>query len=356
MRRQQHGTLLPKLPDHRVRLADLVRVEADRRLVQDQDRRSRQQRVRQPHPLAIPARQRSDDLGTPIAQAGARDRVVDGGAPLVARDRLAAPPGKRGTPSPASRAAAAPPRAGNRARAARRACPPRSSSLPARPSPRVGVRKQLRIRISVVFPAPFGPSSPTISPRSTSNETSSSAGERDRSGRTPYRFVTARTLIKPEGNRTQNARLGLSRTSRASSAARASDYSRPRSRRDPSSSPRRWPTSCSSVRVMAWSSSGARRGRSAAGCDDRARSCARLRRTAVARAGARQRRAPLSVAGAAERRLRAPLARARPPASGRRAVVVVERQAPEQPQDRRRQRRLLGDQISRCPAGRPPRP
>src|SRR5262245_36872345 len=53
------------------------------------------------------------------------------------------------------------------------------------------------MRINVVLPAPFGPSRPTISPRSTSNDTSSSAGRTSPPRADPYRFVTPRTLIKP---------------------------------------------------------------------------------------------------------------------------------------------------------------
>src|SRR6266496_2974257 len=143
--------------------------------------------------------------------------------------------------------------------------------------------KQLRIRISVVLPAPFGPSRPTISALSTSNETSSSAGLPSPLRADPYRFVTPRTLINPgEG------------------------YSRPRSRKDPSSSPRRWPTSCNRVRAIAWCSSGT----------------------------------SWTVRG----RLRPALARA-PRRRGNGAVGVVERKAPEEAEDRRRQGRLLRDQI-----------
>src|SRR6187549_3394945 len=52
------------------------------------------------------------------------------------------------------------------------------------------------MRISVVLPAPFGPSRPTISARSTSNDTSSSAGRTSPPRADPYLFVTPRTLIK----------------------------------------------------------------------------------------------------------------------------------------------------------------
>ena len=133
--RQQHRALAAQLPDQRVRLPDLVRIQADGRLVEDQDRRPREQRVRQADPLPVAARQRADDLGAPLAEAGDADRVVDRRPPLAARDRPSARPGSRGIRSRASRAAAAPPRAGSRARAAPPGCRRRSSSRPAPPSP-----------------------------------------------------------------------------------------------------------------------------------------------------------------------------------------------------------------------------
>ena len=87
VRRQQHRALAAQLPDQRVRLADLVRIQADRRLVEDQDRRPGEQRVRQADPLPVAARQRADDLRAPITEAGDADGVVDRRPPLAARDR-----------------------------------------------------------------------------------------------------------------------------------------------------------------------------------------------------------------------------------------------------------------------------
>src|SRR5215472_10212191 len=55
--------------------------------------------------------------------------------------------------------------------------------------PSVGGRKQVRIRIVVVFPAPLGPRKPTICPLSTSNEMLSTATVR------AYRLVRPSTLI-----------------------------------------------------------------------------------------------------------------------------------------------------------------
>src|SRR5215471_12518650 len=55
--------------------------------------------------------------------------------------------------------------------------------------PSEGGRKQVRMRIVVVFPAPFGPRKPTIWPFSTSKEMLSTATVR------AYRFVRPSTFI-----------------------------------------------------------------------------------------------------------------------------------------------------------------
>src|SRR3954452_12365293 len=55
--------------------------------------------------------------------------------------------------------------------------------------PDVGGRKQVRTRMVVVFPAPFGPRKPTIWPFSTSNEMLSTATVR------AYRLARPSTLI-----------------------------------------------------------------------------------------------------------------------------------------------------------------
>src|SRR6266704_1151557 len=65
-----------------------------------------------------------------------------------------------------------------------------STSKPATVAvPEVGNRNPVRMRIVVVFPAPFGPRKPTICPFSTSNEMSLTATVR------AYRFVRPSTLI-----------------------------------------------------------------------------------------------------------------------------------------------------------------
>src|SRR5262249_33032180 len=56
-------------------------------------------------------------------------------------------------------------------------------------APDVGGRKHVRMRMVVVFPAPFGPRKPTICPFCTSKETSSTAMLR------AYRFDRLSTLI-----------------------------------------------------------------------------------------------------------------------------------------------------------------
>ena len=55
--------------------------------------------------------------------------------------------------------------------------------------PPVGVRKQVSMRMVVVFPAPFGPRKPTICPLCTSNEIWSTAVVR------AYFFVSPLTVI-----------------------------------------------------------------------------------------------------------------------------------------------------------------
>src|ERR1051326_1667071 len=55
--------------------------------------------------------------------------------------------------------------------------------------PDVGGKKQVKTRIVVVFPAPFGPKKPTICPFSTSKEILSTATVR------AYRLVSPSTLI-----------------------------------------------------------------------------------------------------------------------------------------------------------------
>src|SRR5437016_10609103 len=67
--------------------------------------------------------------------------------------------------------------------------------------PSVGGRKQVRTRIVVVFPAPFGPRKPTICPFSTSKEMLSTATVR------AYRLVRPSTLIILQTSRTD--RRGL---------------------------------------------------------------------------------------------------------------------------------------------------
>src|ERR1700739_402226 len=66
---------------------------------------------------------------------------------------------------------------------------PRMSNPATEAVPPVGVRKQVTIRIVVVFPAPFGPRNPTIWPFWTSNEIWSTAVVR------AYFFVSSLTVI-----------------------------------------------------------------------------------------------------------------------------------------------------------------
>ena len=66
------GVLLAQFADQLARLADLRRVEAGGRLVEDQHRRVVQQRVGQADALAVALRQRADQLPAHVAQPAAR--------------------------------------------------------------------------------------------------------------------------------------------------------------------------------------------------------------------------------------------------------------------------------------------
>src|SRR3954466_5963219 len=74
--------------------------------------------------------------------------------------------------------------------------------------PLVGGKKQVKTRIVVVFPAPFGPRKPTICPFSTSKEILSTATVR------AYRLVRPSTLIIlccPRSDRRAGSHFGRER-------------------------------------------------------------------------------------------------------------------------------------------------
>ena len=184
----------PELANQRPHLADLIGVEPDGRLVEDQDWRPREDRVGQPHPLPVAARQRPDDLAPPLAEPHLSMALA-----TAADARAARSPRRRGAKSrySSTRMSGGSGTAFGQV-ADLRAAPP--GSLGDRVAgqladPRVGARKPVRIRIIVVLPAPFGPSSPTISPRPTSNDTPSSAGGRPSPGAAVGLRQTRRRVI-----------------------------------------------------------------------------------------------------------------------------------------------------------------
>ena len=63
--------------DQAADLADLDRVEADGRLVEDQHRRLVHDRLGEPDALAVALRERADHAAVHVAQAAALDRAVD---------------------------------------------------------------------------------------------------------------------------------------------------------------------------------------------------------------------------------------------------------------------------------------
>ena len=69
--------LAAELADQLAGLADLRRVEAGRRLVEDQHRGVREQRVGEPDPLAVALRQRADELPADVRQPAPLHDVVD---------------------------------------------------------------------------------------------------------------------------------------------------------------------------------------------------------------------------------------------------------------------------------------
>ncbi len=62
MGRKQDRVLLTQVLDELAHLPNLIWIQTDSRLVENKKVRFRQQRVRQPDPLAIAFRQRADEL------------------------------------------------------------------------------------------------------------------------------------------------------------------------------------------------------------------------------------------------------------------------------------------------------
>src|SRR3989338_6493780 len=84
MGREDDGMLAREAAHEIADLDDLLWVEAHGGLVEDQDGRAVHDRLREADPLAKTFRQMSDDAAADIAEIAAREREVDGRAPLRA--------------------------------------------------------------------------------------------------------------------------------------------------------------------------------------------------------------------------------------------------------------------------------
>ena len=176
---QQHGgAVVAHLGDDVEHVVDDGRRQPERRLVEQHDARPRHQRPADRHHLLLAARQLAGRLAALVAQD--REQAVD---PLerlrpARRAPTADSSRARGSPRPTSwrTGAALPARA--RCRGCNRRAPrPAVMSAPSKRS--VPWRQRSRpamALIRVVLPAPLGPITETISPPSTSSETSHTAG------------------------------------------------------------------------------------------------------------------------------------------------------------------------------------
>ena len=172
MGRQQHGLAGgDEVGDRLAQVARADGVDADRRLVEEHDLGVVQDPARDVQPLAHAARVALDALLLAALQADELEHLVDPEPLRLAGDAVelgeVAEVVVRGEPL-VEAAVAAEDVADPLAHLARVA----TTSWPStRASPLVGSRRVISILIVVVLPAPFGPSRPKSSPRSTANET-----------------------------------------------------------------------------------------------------------------------------------------------------------------------------------------
>ena len=88
--REEHRPRAAQAADELADLDHLRGIEPDRRLVEHEDRRIAEQRLRQPHALAIALRERADPATRHARQAERREHGVDGGGALCPLDALRA--------------------------------------------------------------------------------------------------------------------------------------------------------------------------------------------------------------------------------------------------------------------------
>ena len=213
VRAEQHGD--PQLPlqlAHELHHALLMRrVETDERLVEEQQARLAEQRLREQQSLALPARELGERAPGQRARADAIERRGDVAPRGSARDRHAEPMSVDGARDeiPSAQPALAQCGFGPGADS-------RSPGCRARPAGRArgscrsrGVTSPRMARMRVVLPAPFGPSTPTNSASRTARSTSC------RSRRPPTASVTPLNSTALKGARP----TGRARASRARRAA-----------------------------------------------------------------------------------------------------------------------------------------
>ena len=186
--REQDRVPVAQLADQGADLADLDRVEAGGRLVEDQDVGVVDHRLGQPDPLAKASREVAEDPVLDVRQPAPGDHLADRPPAPRAGHVLELGPEAQVLPDPhlgVERHVLG--QVADLAADLQRLV---QDVVPGQDGPAAGRgRKVVRIRIVVVLPAPLGPSRPTISPRPTSKLIWSTALT------DPYCFVSRSTWI-----------------------------------------------------------------------------------------------------------------------------------------------------------------
>ena len=174
-RQQQRRALLDEAPDDVPHPDPAARVEAGRRLVEDQQSRAADEGGAEVEAAAHAARVGLDDAVAGLGQLELLEQLVRrGGAPRATAGGRAV---RTATGSRDRSGSRPPPRTGPTGRSPAGCHPPGSgTSKPATVARPASARSRVaRIRTVVVLPAPFGPSRPRTVPSSTTRSTPSSA-------------------------------------------------------------------------------------------------------------------------------------------------------------------------------------
>ncbi len=177
VRREKHGDALGLIQvlDVRPELVAALRIEAERRLVEEQDLRRVQEAARDLEPPLHPAGELLHRRVAPLPELEQLEQRLRARRAASRAARGTAPRGASGSPRPSARCRGSGP--GRRCRTA--GGPGSDGSGGFEPSsaidPAVGRSRVVSIWIVVVFPAPFGPRNAKISPRATSKEMSLTA-------------------------------------------------------------------------------------------------------------------------------------------------------------------------------------